>query len=343
MRLYTMLFGRLCKPVGDDGGEGGGAAADRGDGWTPTETPAEDLKKALEEDDVGVATGKKTDEADDKDDEDKDEDDEQARHENGKFAKKGEGTMIPKARFDEQVRKEREARETAERRLAELEKQQAQIRLSANVGEMETKVKELRAKDRQAIVAGNEETAAQLSEEADRLNRQIAIQQSSAMTATAKEQALEDMRFDVAVESVKTQFNVLDDESEDFNQDLVDDVLDKQRGYMERERLSPSKALMKAAKYVMDREARNAPTTDTKDEAAPKKLADGQRATDRKKAAVEKNLDAAKRQPGSTREIGMDSDKAGQTKEVPEAADMTYEEFAALPEATKAKMRGDLV
>ena len=130
MRLYTMLFGRLCKPVGDDGGEGsGGAAADRGDGWVPTETPAEDLKKDLEEDDVEVATGTKAEDKDkdeeDKGEEDKSEDDEQARHENGKFAKKGEGTMIPKARFDEQVRKEREARETAERRLAELEKQQA--------------------------------------------------------------------------------------------------------------------------------------------------------------------------------------------------------------------------
>lgn len=341
MRLYTMLFGRFCKPVGDDGGEGGGGASDRGDSWTPTETPAEDLKKDLEEDDVETATGAKT-EGDGKGEDDKGED-EQARHENGKFAKKGEGTMIPKARFDEQVRKEREARETAERKLAELERQQKQIKLTADVGELEKKVSDLRDKAGDALVAGDKEQYKNLSAEADRLNRQIAIQQSSAMTDTAKEQALEDMRFDVAVESIKTQFAALDEDNEAFNQDLVDDVLDKQRGYMEREHLSPSKALMKAAKYVMDREARNQPAKEDKDEGAAKTLDDGKRATDRKKAAVEKNLDASRRQPGSTREIGMDSDKAGQTKEMPSAAQMTYEEFAALPEATKAKMRGDLV
>ena len=345
MRIYQALFGRFCKPLDGDGGEGsGGGGGDRGDNWTPTETPAEDLKKDLEEEDDKPEDDKDDDKPeddkpeDDKDD-DKPEDDTAARHKDGKFAKKGEGTMIPKSRFDDAVRKEREARETAERRLAEFEAQQRKVQQTADISEMEKKLGELRSKANKAIVLGNEDEAATLTAEADRLNRQIAIAQSSTMTAAAKAEAVEDMRFDITVENIQAQYPELDENSEQFDQDLVDDVLDKQRGFMERERLSPSKAMAKAAKYVMDRQQRAAPAVE---EERPG-LKAGERGTDRKRAAVEKNLDAAKRQPPSTRQLGIDSDKAGQTKETPKAEDMTYEEFAALPEATKAKMRGDLV
>jgi len=64
---------------------------------------------------------------------------------------------------------------------------------------------------------------------------------------------------------------------------------------------------------------------------------------DRKTAAVAKNLDASKRQPASSKSLGADSDKYGQNAPTPSAEDMSYEEFSALPESVKAKMRGDLV
>jgi hypothetical protein len=59
----------------------------------------------------------------------------------------------------------------------------------------------------------------------------------------------------------------------------------------------------------------------------------------RKEAAVAKNLDAARRQPASTHLVGADSDKFGQTAKLPSAGDMTFEEFSALPEKTKAQYR----
>ena len=51
----------------------------------------------------------------------------------------------------------------------------------------------------------------------------------------------------------------------------------------------------------------------------------------------------AARQPASTKPVGADSDKHGQTKDIPEASQMTFAEFSALPDATKSKMRGDYV
>lgn len=329
MNLYQKLFGlNLMDPAGD--GTGGGASADRGDDWTPTtETPPKpDAAETTDEDDLKVATGEPVVEG-------------PARDAAGKFAPKAkgdEGATIPKARFDSAVQKERERAETAERLLAEATRANNQIQRNADVSQLEAKVQELRAAERKATIDNDEEKAAQLSAEADRLNRQIAIQQAGDMTAAAKDAALESMRMELAVENIETNYPQLDENSEEFDQDLTDDVLDKQRGYMERERLSPSKALLKAVKYVMGRQAAPAAT-----EPAKTGLSAASKGLDRKAAAVAKNLDAAARQPASTKPVGADSDKHGQTKDIPEASQMTFAEFSALPDATKAKMRGDFV
>lgn len=335
MSLYQKLFGRVfMAPAGAE--EFTSSGDDRGDNHVPDDASAAEAAaaKAAEtiEDDVKLATGETDEEVVEED---------PPRAADGKFAKKEktEGAMIPKSRFDEQVGKERAGREAAERRAAELERAQGQIVRNADLVKVAAQVAALRKQERQAVVDGDEEKAAQLSTEADRLNVLIATEQSKDMTNAAKEQVLENVRLEMTVERIEEKYPVLDEDSEDFDQDITDDVLDKQRGYMERERLSASKALAKAADYVMSRLAR----TTTAPETAKTGLSAAAKGLDRKTAAVGKNIDAAKRQPASTKVLGVDSDKHGQTSETPEASDMTYEEFGALPESTKAKMRGDFV
>ena len=328
MTLYQKLFGlNLMNPAGD--GTGGGASADRGDDWTPTTEvpPAETPPEVPADDDLKVATGEPPEEP--------------ARDAAGKFAPKpkgDEGATIPKARFDSAVQKERERAETAERLLAEATKANNQIQRNADVTKLEADVSELREQEHKALIQGDSAKARELAAEADRLNRQIAIQQAGDMTAAAKDAALESMRMELAVENIEANYPQLDENSEEFDQDITDDVLDKQRGYMERERLSPSKALLKAVKYVMGRQAPAAA-----EEPAKTGLSAASKGQDRKTAAVAKNLDAAARQPASTKPVGADSDKHGQTKDIPEASQMTFAEFSALPDATKSKMRGDYV
>ena len=196
----------------------------------------------------------------------------------------------------------------------------------------------MRAQERKALVSGDDDKAAEFGSKADALNRQIAIEQTRDMTASAKEQAREEIRMELTIERIETEYPQLDEKSETFDQDLTDDVLDKQRGYIERERLSPSQALLKAVKYVMSRAQ---PPAEKAEEKGGLSRAD--RGTERKEAAVAKNVDAANRQPASTKKVGADSDKHGQTAPTSEADQMTYEEFSALPDSTKAKMRGDFV
>ena len=337
MTLYQKLFGlNLMAPAGES--DGGG---DRGDAFVATSTADETAAAAeaaaaaaaQEEADLKVATGEGEGEKKD----------EPARDATGKFAKKEEGgedePKIPKSRFDAQIAKERERAQVAERRLAEIEATRAQVARGADISKLEADVKEIRAQERKALINGEDEKAAAFSEQADRMNRQIALEQARDLSAADKERAREEIRMELVIERIESDFPVLDEDSDDFDQDITDDVLDKQRGYMERERLSPSKALLKAVKYVLDRQAPAA-----KEEEGSKGLSAAAKKTDdRKESAVKKNLAAAAAQPGSTKSVGADSDKHGQNAPTPAAADMTYEEFSALPEATKAKMRGDLV
>lgn len=336
MTLYHKLFGHICRKPLEDGEGGTGGAADRGDTFAPTDDVGEKAdSQESTDDDLKTALGKDGDDADDSDK------GEQARDEKGKFVKKDKSEdepRIPKSRYDEQIRKERERAEAAERRLAEIASAQQQISRTADIGKLEDQVKDLRAQERKALVSGDDDKAAEFGSKADALNRQIAIEQTRDMTASAKEQAREEIRMELTIERIETEYPQLDEKSDTFDQDLTDDVLDKQRGYIERERLSPSQALLKAVKYVMSRAQ---PPAEKPEEKGGLSRAD--RGTERKEAAVAKNVDAANRQPASTKKAGADSDKHGQTAPTPEADQMTYEEFSALPDSTKAKMRGDFV
>jgi hypothetical protein len=65
-------------------------------------------------------------------------------------------------------------------------------------------------------------------------------------------------------------------------------------------------------------------------------------AASRKDDQLSKNLATDKAQPPSMKEAGMDSDKTGVTG-VPRMSELTPEQYDALPESTKAKLRGDIV
>lgn len=326
MTLHQKLFGlQLMAPVDDgDTGGGGGGADDRGDDFVPTDDGTH-IEGTIE----------------DEDDEDEKviEEITKPRAPDGKFTKRekseADEPKIPKARFDSAVAKERARAEAAERRLAEIDAAQSQIQRNVNIEQAEQNVRDLRAQERKALLLGDEEKAATLSDQADRLNRQIAIAQAKDMSAADKSTAVEQMRMELTIERIVEQYPELDEKSDEFDQDLVDDINDKQAGLMARERMAPSKALAEAVKYVMRNRASSTSTG--------KGGALGAPVTGRKEAAVAKNLDASRRQPASTRLAGADSDKHGQTGPLPAVGEMTYEEFNALPEKTKAKMRGDFV
>lgn len=299
---------------------------DRGDTFTPT---VDDSDDKLTPDTLGTTLEDElAAKADAKTDEPKADDKPEARDEKGRF--------IPKSRFDEAVTKERERREAAERQVSELQKQIQSVSRAADTVDLEKQLVELRKQDRRAIMDGDEEKSIALAAQIDRINRQIIIQESQSMSSQASEEARESIRVEMAIEKLEEAYPVLKEGSETFDQGLVDLVLAAQSQLIARDRMPPSQALIKATNDIM---VRFQPAAKADDKPAGG-LA-GAKGADRTQAAKAKNVDAALRTPPDTRDVGIDTDKAGMKGGQPILE--TVDDLKAIPAATLKRMRGDLV
>jgi hypothetical protein len=304
---------------------------DRGDNFTPSMDDSSDELSVdshdsgkVEAQDAAVDKGEQA--ADDKTEQT--EQTEQVRDEKGRF--------IPKARFDEAVTKEREKREAAERQLQELQKQMQAVSRTADATKLEDQLKEVRKAERKAIMDGDEEKSTELAAQADRINRQIMIAESQTMSNQAGEEAREGIRVEMAIEKLEGIYPALKEGSEAFDQGLVDLVLAQQQQLMSRDRMPPSQALTKAANDIMSRFQPPAKA----DEKPAGGLKDAKGA-DRAAQSKQKNIDAAMKTPPDTRDVGVDTDKAGMRDGMPQPSNV--DDLKAIPEATLKRMRGDLV
>ena len=300
----------------------------------PSDDAVREEKEARAEQDVKDVVGEKEGEkADEKPV------DEPARDEKGRFQEKE--VKIPKSRFDDAVNKERDAREAAERRLAALEKQIAesakQVDQVKQISELEEKGEELSKQHAQLIVDGEVDKAVEVMKQIRQLDRQIAKAELTTETQKATVATLESEKVDLAIAQLEAEYLVLNPDSEEFDSALANFVLSEQRRLISEQGMSPSKALLKAGADIM---SRFAPKKSGEPEPEKQGL---KNESNRKQEQVAKNLDTAKRQPASMKDVGLDSDKAGMSSNLPDISKLSAEEFDALPESTKARMRGDIL
>lgn len=283
---------------------------------------------------------------------DEKQEDDQPRGPDGKFAKKDDGQpadqRIPKARFDEAVNKERERAEAAERRLAELEARLTKSEpakptvdpRTAEVDTLDSKIVELHSKRDGFLADGNAEKASELLREIRAEERKLMrleaemIAEEKAGRATS--QASEESLVDGVVATLESTYEVLRKGSETYNERMIDLVVAEQQRLMATG-LSPSKALLKAGTDIMELVGQKK-TTETKEETKGEDLKEA-----RRKEALAKNLDTAKRQPGALKDVGLDSNAAGAKSVNLEVDKMTDKEFGALSEEQLANLRGDFV
>ena len=265
----------------------------------------------------------------------KDAEPEQERDEKGRFTGKG---VIPVERHKATLDKEREAREAAERRAAELElrlQQTAQQQEKMlRTEEIETQIESLEEKYQEQLLDGNTKEAGQIMRQIRHMERQIATAEAEARASQTTAQALEGERMELAIARLEADYPEFNTASENYDADLVSLVLAKQKAYVSAGD-SPSRAMIKAGEEVAKRFLTKAASEDAKGLA---KAAEN----DRQKQAVGKALSAQRAQPASMKETGMDSDTRGE-KGLPDVSKMSADDFAALPEATQARLLGNLV
>lgn len=295
----------------------------------------------------------------DKEDEPEEKGEEQPRTPDGKFAKKeDDGPRIPKSRFDEAVAKERERADAMERELAEIkarldaqekakEESQKVDERQVEIDTLDAKINELHAKRDEMLADGNAKEASELLREIRAEERRLSrleaeiVAEKSAAKATGKlseEQLLqqESARLDSVVTKLEETYDVLNKDSENFKPRMIDLVVAEQQRLMATQKLSPSQALEKAANDIME-EFGFAKKAAEKEE-KPEDKAEQRRVEARTKAA-----DAAKKQPGSMKDVGLNSNAAGAKSSELEVDKLSDKEFGALSEEQLAKLRGDFV
>jgi hypothetical protein len=149
--------------------------------------------------------------------------------------------------------------------------------------------------------------------------------------------AIEQMRYDTALERVEAAYGTLNPDHDDYDEEKMQEVADFKSVFQGRGD-TPTKALQKAVERVMGKAETAAQEKATT--VAPR-VTEDDLAKQRKADAVKTTADASRRTPPATARIGQDSDKLGGGLNAKDVIGLSQDEFAKLSEESLSRMRGD--
>lgn len=297
---------------------------DRGDDFTPTlDEVIENDGKTVEKPAVEPPVEAKKPET-----EVKTEEKEPERDEKGKF--------IPRERLNEAVLKEREKAAALQARLTEAEKALEAQTTSQDIVEAQKTVKELIKQRNSHLGDGELDKATEIDAKIFELQEAIADRKAEIRVTQSRAQAVETMKYDVIVERLEADHPELDPDSDMYDEEMATEMRALMRGYQSELKLSAAQALSRAAKRMFPPAAKKEAASEEKKE--EKVAEEGLR---RKTEATERNLDAAKKQPASTKEVGLDHDKKGGGLDAKTVMGLPYSEFVKVGDDVLSKLRGD--
>lgn len=244
---------------------------------------------------------------------------------------------IPKAVFDERIKKAREREEVANRRAEEAE---AKLKAQAgdiDVAKIDAEIDDLEEKLEKAVADNNPELKKQYRGEIRAKVQAIAEARASVQAQYQSAVAIEQVRYDAAVSRMEMEHPELNPDSEEtYSQDAIDELTDLKEAY-EAKGESSTVALNKALR-VMYRGAKPPEKEEKKEE---KKEDAEKKGAARTEDAVKAALEAKKKQPSSAK-VGLASDKAGKAGDAAkDVLKMSDKEFDKLDKDALAKARGD--
>lgn len=340
MKLHW-IFHRYLRPADDGSDLGGGGGVDRGDDFTPTgpdapkgaapevKVTAEDLTKVPKTQAAAEAPGDEDDI--DPDDPDADKDTKKARRD----------TRIPLARHKEILAKERTQREALERQLAQTKQAETIAATNEQLTAAENKLLALEKEHAKLINDGEYDKAAAKMGEIRLTERGITESRTTFAIQAAEARAYERVQYDTTVERLEAAYPELNEDHDDFDSDLMAEVVELRDGFVATGKYSRAQAIKKAAETLMGvKTVRQKAAVDTEvrvDKEAVAKAAAAERAATQRA----KNGKVAAAQPPSTAKVGADHDKMGGQITAEAAIKLKHEDFIKLPEADLARLRGD--
>ena len=232
--------------------------------------------------------------------------------------------MVPKSRLDEVLAKNKKM----QKQLEDIQQKEAEAQAEAPKYDFEAKEVEYQ----EAILDGDSAKAASIRQDirsAEREQTMFEVKQEMGQSIQFS-QAEQDLA--VKAQEIEQTFAVLNENSESFDRDLAGEVRDLRDAFM-TQGFTPADSLAKATEYTL------AAKHPEMLQGAPGKKAQQNKAVaeKRQKTTVQKKLAASKSQPPSMK--GEGTAKRGDI--VPDVNVLSDDEFAALPEETLRRIRGD--
>lgn len=320
MKLKTqhLLFPYLA-PAGDT--SGGTAPLDRGDDFVPTGDDAADseVKKPEPKVEPEVKTGEPKVDTTDPDAKDTLTDEERKA-----------GKYVPRDRLNEVSRKARAKEEAYQNEIQQLRKSLDANKVDANIEQIDTKIAELDGKYDDLMMDGEKEKAKAVKAELRKYEQARSQMVSQAYSVQAQLAAIEQYRYDNALEALEQQYDVLNEATDVFDADVTTEIAELM-SFHQSKGLSKADALRKAAHTLLG-------PPKTKDAATDANALRAQRSTEARKSAA----DTINKQPPEISKVGIDSDKlGGGTVKPKDLLKMSQDQFAKLDEETLSKLRGD--
>ena len=255
--------------------------------------------------------------------------------EEAKAAKKA-AIRVPKARLDEVTAKARAREEALQKQIADLKGQLTGTEVKTEVDKVRATIDKMQDDYEDLVQEGKKEEARALRKNIDRMRDELAEFRLATASDRARSAAIDDLKYDAALANVEAKYAALNPDHDDFDEEKSVEVLTLLEAFLAKG-FNRTVALQKSVKYVMGPEvAETAKGEDKADTAATlkaKKDAEARR----------RNAEASSKQPASTKNVGLDSDKAGDKGDGKgiDVLRLSQADFKKLDEKTLAQLRGD--
>lgn len=236
--------------------------------------------------------------------------------------------MIPKARFDEVNNAKKAAEQREATLLAEIEAlRKGEVKPEAvkeAVAEAAPEVSALEDQYTDALMDGDRDKARELRMQINAIIRDSAVQEIEHRTS----QATESNNINAAAAAVIEQYPEFNDAGEHANAEAIGELVEMRDFFIAAKGMSPAEAITKAAEKVARMYGLGA-EAEPADETKP--------VDDRTVVAIKRGAKIAASQP-STAAVGVGTRQDAAKVNI---QTMSEEQFEALPEAEKKRMRGD--
>ena len=233
--------------------------------------------------------------------------------------------MIPKTRLDEALQKQR----ALQKQLEDMQKEQFVAPAEPDTYDFEAKELEYQ----ELVLDGENKKAALLRQEIRHAEKQaLMFEMQQNVNATVDEtvnQTKQGMEIEDVAEELARKYPTLDPEAKEFNEEYIDEVIELRDAFIGKG-YEPADALIRSVKYIVA--DHNIPESGTTTQPQQDELA-------KKRAQVAAKLEAAEQQPPDL--VGEGSSTKGESSV--DISTLSDDEFAALPAATLARLRGDIV